>query len=63
MIAEANLYENKNIYSNNTFGLRFFLENYQSLDLYYSNAIGLFDISSMLNINESNIGLRINIRI
>ena len=63
LIAETNIYENKNIYTNNTFGLRFFLNNYQSLDLYYSNAVGLFDISSMLNSNESNIGLKINIRI
>ena len=62
LIPEINTLFNENSEFNSTIALRYSYDDNRSIDLYYSNAIGLQDLGQILKGKGNRLGIRLNYR-
>ena len=61
VIPEINFILDKNLKSNNTISIRYYLDNKRSIDFYASNALGTEDLGQLLKAKEPRLGIKFNL--
>ena len=61
IIPEINYLLDKNLKSNNSISIRYYLNKNKSIDLYTSNAVGTNDLGQLLRSKDQRFGIRLNL--